>query len=167
MATVLNRFIVQAVIGFPLTVYGNGGQTRGYLNIKDTMACVELALLNPANRDQYRVFNQFVETSSVNELAEKVQEGGKELGLKVKINKIPNPHREAEEHYYNPSHTGLLELGLQPHYLTNEILTEMGRLVVKHRPQINLDQIVPKVKWNETCSNFTDSSHQALPYGEI
>jgi len=145
--TVLNRFIVQAVAGFPLTVYGNGGQTRGYLNIKDTMACVELALLHPADQGQYRVFNQFVETFSVNDLAEKVQEGGKELGLEVKINKIPNPRREAEEHYYNPTHTGLLSLGLDPHYLTSEVLGGMLSFVENHRGRIIKDYILPKVKW--------------------
>ena len=145
--TVLNRFIVQAVVGYPLTVYGDGGQTRGYLNIKDTMACVELALLNPADRGQYRVFNQFVETFSVNDLADKVREAGEALGLRVTINKIPNPRREAEEHYYNPAHTSLLGLGLKPHYLTSEVLQEMVRVVIKHKHRINQEKVVPKVKW--------------------
>ena len=150
--TVLNRFIVQAVAGFPLTVYGNGGQTRGYLNIKDTMACVELALLNPAEQGQYRVFNQFVETFSVNDLAEKVKEAGRQLGLEVKINKIPNPRREAEEHYYNPAHTGLLELGLEPHYLSTDVLIKMVRVAVNHKHRINMDKIVPQVKWGGNSS---------------
>jgi UDP-sulfoquinovose synthase len=145
--TVLNRFIVQAVAGFPLTVYGNGGQTRGYLDIKDTMACVELALLNPADRGQYRVFNQFVETFSVNDLADKVREAGAAIGLEVKINKIPNPRREAEEHYYNPAHTGLLDLGLEPHYLTPEVLGGMLEVVRKHKDQIDKKLIYPGVQW--------------------
>lgn len=148
--TVLNRFIVQAVAGFPLTVYGNGGQTRGYLNLKDTLACVELSLLNPAQRGQYRVFNQFVEPFTVNELAEKVQEAGKELGLKVKIDKIPNPRREAEEHYYNPVHTGLVSLGLKPHYLTPEVILDMLNVVQQQRRLINLDYILPRVQWQPT-----------------
>ncbi len=145
--TVLNRFIVQAVAGVPLTVYGQGGQTRGYLNIKDTLACVELALLHPADRGQYRVFNQFVETFSVNDLAEKVKEAGQALGLKVNIQKIPNPRREAEEHYYNPVHTGLLELGLQPHYLSIDVLTNMTSFVSRYRNFINKDYILPTVSW--------------------
>jgi UDP-sulfoquinovose synthase len=152
--TVLNRFIVQAVVGFPLTVYGSGGQTRGYLNINDTMACVELALLNPAEKGQYRVFNQFVETFSVNDLADKVREAGAAMGLGVKINQIPNPRREAEEHYYKPAHTGLMDLGLQPHYLTSEVLAEMMRIVARHNHRIYQDKIMPQVKWEGNCPTF-------------
>src|ERR671914_2003515 len=78
--TVLNRFCVQAVIGHPLTVYGKGGQTRGFLNIRDTLQCVELAVENPAERGEYRVFNQFTELFNVEQLAELVQRCGAELG---------------------------------------------------------------------------------------
>lgn len=145
--TVLNRFLVQAVAGVPLTVYGKGGQTRGYLNIKDTMACVELALLHPAASWEYRVFNQFVETFSVNGLAQKVQEAGRELGLKVEVQQIPNPRLEAEEHYYNPLHTGLLSLGLQPHYLDETTLCEMLRLVQQYQDHIQPQLIQPQVCW--------------------
>ncbi|MCK9375546.1 MAG: NAD-dependent epimerase/dehydratase family protein [Syntrophobacterales bacterium] len=145
--TVLNRFVVQAVVGHPLTVYGNGGQTRGYLNIADTMACVELSLLQPAGRGEYRVFNQFVETFSVNELAEKVRGAGRQSGFDVKINKVPNPRREAEEHYYNPVHTNLFELGLKPHYLNEAVLGDMLAFVKKHSANINLDLILPQVHW--------------------
>jgi UDP-sulfoquinovose synthase len=147
--TVLNRFLVQAVAGAPLTVYGQGGQTRGYLNIKDTMACVELALLNPAAAGDYRVFNQFVETFTVNELAAKVQEAGRELGLKVEVQNIPNPRLEAEEHYYNPAHTGLLSLGLKPHYLDTATLVEMLRLVQKYQERIDAQLILPQVRWEQ------------------
>jgi UDP-sulfoquinovose synthase len=145
--TVLNRFLVQAVAGVPLTVYGEGGQTRGYLNITDTIACVELALRHPAAAGEYRVFNQFVETFSVNDLAARVQAAGKTMGLEVKIEKIPNPRLEAEEHYYNPTHTGLLSLGLQPHYLTEDVLVEMLDLVSKYKDHINQELIYPQVKW--------------------
>ena len=145
--TVLNRFMVQAVAGFPLTVYGKGGQTRGYLNIKDTLACVELALLTPPDEGQYRVFNQFVETFTVNDLAKKTQEAGKALGLEVKVHNIPNPRKEEEEHYYNPSHTGLLSLGLKPHYLTTEALAGMLSVVQKYQDRINVDHILPRVRW--------------------
>jgi UDP-sulfoquinovose synthase len=146
--TVLNRFLVQAVAGVPLTVYGKGGQTRGYLHINDTIACVELALLHPAASGEYRVFNQFVETFSVNDLADKVKEAGDELGWDVKINHIPNPRREAEEHYYNPANTGLISLGLNPHYLTRELMLEMLNLVKKYESLINQDYIMPNVIWS-------------------
>jgi len=146
--TVLNRFLVQAVAGVPLTVYGEGGQTRGYLDIKDTIACVALALRHPAAAGEYRVFNQFVETFSVNDLAARVQAAGKTMGLEVKIKKIPNPRLEAEEHYYNPIHTGLLSLGLQPHYLTEEVLVGMLELVSKYKHFINQELIFPQVTWD-------------------
>jgi UDP-sulfoquinovose synthase len=145
--TVLNRFLVQAVAGVPLTVYGRGGQTRGYLNLIDTIACVELAILQPAAAGEYRVFNQFVETFSVNELAARVQAAGRLLDLKVEIKSIPNPRLEAEEHYYNPSHTGLLSLGLQPHYLTDEVLVEMLQTVMAYKKCIDTALIFPEVQW--------------------
>ncbi|MEJ2671405.1 MAG: NAD-dependent epimerase/dehydratase family protein [Deltaproteobacteria bacterium] len=145
--TVLNRFLVQAMAGVPLTVYGKGGQTRGYLNIKDTMACVELALTNPAATGEYRVLNQLVETFSVNDLAQKVQETGRDMGLTVKIQHLPNPRLEAEEHYYNPIHTGLFALGLQPHYLDNATLQRMLQLVQEKRDRIDLSLILPGVRW--------------------
>src|SRR3954451_757835 len=110
--TALNRFCVQAVIGHPLTVYGSGNQTRGTLNIRDTLQCVELAIANPAEPGEYRVFNQFTEQFSVRELAALVQHAGHGLGLDVEIAELENPRVEAEEHYYNAVHTKLLELGL-------------------------------------------------------
>lgn len=145
--TVLNRFVAQAAAGFPLTVFGGGGQVRGYLNIKDTLACVELSLRNPPDKGSYRVFNQFVETFTVKELAEKVRDAGENLGLKVEIKSIPNPRREAEEHYYNPAHTGLMELGLEPHYLTGEFLAGMLEFVLKYKDRIDEKVILPGVSW--------------------
>ena len=145
--TVLNRFMVQAVIGYPLTVYGKGGQTRGYLNIKDTIACVALAARNPAEVGQYRVYNQIVETFTVTELAEKVQSVGNQLGLNVEIKSIKNPRREAEEHYYRPTYTGLKELGLKPHLLTDDVLAEMLEIVSKYKDHIKVETILPKVSW--------------------
>jgi UDP-sulfoquinovose synthase len=145
--TVLNRFVVQAVAGYPLTVYGKGGQTRGYLNIKDTLNCVRLALKNPPDRGDLRIFNQFTETFSVNELADKVRQAGRQLGLDAKIENIENPRIEAEEHYYNPVHTGLLDLGLTPHYLSDKDLVEMMELVKTHKSRIQADQIYRNIKW--------------------
>lgn len=145
--TVLNRFVVQAVAGYPLTVYGKGGQTRGYLNIKDTLNCVRLSLENPPKSGQLRIFNQFVETFSVNELAEKVQRVGNQLGFKVEIRPVENPRKEAEDHYYNPAHTGLIELGLDPNYLSDEVLAEMIEVVLQNKSRIQHHQIYRKVKW--------------------
>jgi UDP-sulfoquinovose synthase len=145
--TVLNRFVVQAVAGYPLTVYGKGGQTRGYLDIKDTLQCVRLSLEKPANAGELRIFNQFVEPFSVNQLADRVQKAGAQMGLKVEIQPIENPRKEAEEHYYNPAHTGLLDLGLKPHYLTDEVLLRMLEIVVQHKAKIKKDAIVRGIKW--------------------
>ena len=145
--TVLNRFIVQAVVGYPLTVYGKGGQTRGYLNIKDTINCVRLSLENPGNNGELRIFNQFTETFSVNDLAGKVQSVGKQLGINVRIKNIENPRQELEEHYYNPKHTGLLELGLEPNFLTDDILAGMIEHVAKHKENIARHKIFRGTKW--------------------
>jgi len=145
--TVLNRFVVQAVAGYPLTVYGQGSQVRGYLNLKDTVQCVRLSLEKPAKQGELRIFNQFTETFSVNDLAEKVVRVGRQLGIDVAVRSLPNPRREAEKHYYNPAHTGLLELGLQPNYLTDEVLAQMMELVQRHQERIKPDTIFRGVKW--------------------
>jgi UDP-sulfoquinovose synthase len=145
--TVLNRFVVQAVVGYPLTVYGKGGQTRGYLNIKDTLNCVQLSLEQPANAGELRIFNQFTEAFTVNELAARVQEVGNDLDLNVEIKPVENPRKEAEEHYYNPKHTGLLELGLEPNYLTDDVLSQMIEAVLQHKDRIQKHQILRKIMW--------------------
>lgn len=145
--TVVNRFVAQAVAGYPLTVYGKGGQTRGYLNIKDTLNCIRLSLENPASKGELRIFNQFTETFSVIELADRVQTAGKRLGINVKIQSIENPRKELEDHYYNPAHTGLLELGLKPHLLSDEILTEMMMFVAHHKDNIHEHKIFRRVTW--------------------
>ncbi|MQA92573.1 MAG: NAD-dependent epimerase/dehydratase family protein [Gemmatimonas sp.] len=147
--TLVNRFLVQAVAGIPLTVYGKGGQVRGYLNLKDTMQCVELALDSPVPAGKLRVLNQFTETFSVNELAARVQEAGREARLHVEIAHLDNPRKEAEEHYYNPAHSGLLELGLKPHYMTTAVLEGMMGQVVRHRDRIDPAKIPPRVRWKE------------------
>jgi UDP-sulfoquinovose synthase len=145
--TVLNRFVVQAVAGYPLSVYGKGGQTRGYLNIKDTLNCVRLSVENPAKPGELRIFNQFTETFSVSDLADKVKAATAEFGLSVKIQHVENPRIEAESHYYNPEHTGLLDLGLEPHYLTKEVLMTMMEFVLKYKNKIKPRQIYQNVQW--------------------
>jgi UDP-sulfoquinovose synthase len=145
--TVINRFVVQAVAGFPLTVYGKGGQTRGYLNIKDTLNCVRLSLENPASEGELRIFNQLTETFTVKELAKHVQKVGNQKGIDVQIKAVENPRIEAEEHYYNPKHTGLMDLGLNPNFLTDEVLGRMIEIVQKNKNNINHRKILQKVKW--------------------
>ena len=145
--TIVNRFIVQAIVGYPLTVYGKGGQTRGYLNINDTLQCVHMAEKTLAKKGELRILNQIMETFSVNELAEKVQRVGKRLGYEVEIDHLENPRKEAEEHYYNPTYQGLIELGVKPHYLTDEVLEGMMRLVERFKGNIRKDVIFRGIKW--------------------
>lgn len=145
--TVLNRFLVQAVAGVPLTVYGSGKQIRGYLNIIDTVNCVRLALEKPAAPGELRIFNQLTETFDVLTLADMVQKAGKALNLDVRVQHIPNPRKEAEEHYYNPAYTGLADLGLKPTLLTDEVLRSMLQLVLKHKASIRPQSIFRGVKW--------------------
>ena len=145
--TALNRFCVQAVIGHPLTVYGKGGQTRGYLNIRDTVDCVGLAAANPADPGELRVYNQFTEQFSVLQLAQRVQAAGRQLGWDVSIEHTANPRKELEEHYYNAKHTKLLELGLQPHLLGDELIDTMLHEIRAHRDQIDPATLVQNIRW--------------------
>ena len=145
--TALNRFCVQAIIGHPLTVYGRGGQTRGFLNIRDTLQCVELAALNPAGPGEMRVFNQFTETFNILELAQTVQMAAKEVGLDVAIEHVENPRVELEEHYYNPVHTKLLDLGLKPRLLSDELVQTMLSAILAHQDRVVPDWIDPSTKW--------------------
>ncbi|QNL17881.1 NAD-dependent epimerase/dehydratase family protein [Hyphobacterium sp. CCMP332] len=146
--TVVNRFLVQAIAGVPLTVYGKGGQTRGYLNLKDTLNCVDLASNNAADKGELRIFNQFTEQFSVNELADRVHAAGKRVGLDVKVKSIPNPRKELEDHYYNAKSTGLLELGLKPNFMTEDVLVRMLETIMSHKDRIDESKILPRVKWN-------------------
>jgi UDP-sulfoquinovose synthase len=145
--TALNRWCLQAVIGHPLTVYGAGGQTRGHLNILDTLACVELAVLNPPEPAEYRVFNQFTEQFSLNEVADLVAAAGKEYGLDVAIQHLENPRVEAEHHYYNAKHSALLDLGLKPHLLSETLIESMFARIDEHKDRVITDAIMPKTRW--------------------
>jgi UDP-sulfoquinovose synthase len=147
--TVVNRFLVQAVAGLPLTVYGKGGQTRGYLNLRDTLQCVSLAMANPAGAGELRILNQFTEVFSVTQLAERVREAGAAIGLDVAVQEVPNPRKELEEHYYNPAHSGLLELGLKPHPMTTDILVDMLHVVQRHAEAIDPARVLPRVRWRK------------------
>ena len=148
--TVLNRFATQAVAGLPLTIYGSGGQTRVFLNIRDTLQCVELAVLNPPRLGEYRVFNQFTETFSVLDIAQKVKEAGETMGLGVSIENIPNPRVEREEHHYNPQNTSLLSLGLKPHLLTTDVVTRMLKKIISAHDMVDRSIIRPTIKWRQS-----------------
>ncbi|MCC5602827.1 NAD-dependent epimerase/dehydratase family protein [Nostoc favosum] len=146
--TALNRFCIQAAIGHPLTVYGKGGQTRGFLDIRDTVRCVELAIANPAEAGEFRVFNQFTEQFSVGDLALMVKKAGNAMGLNVEINHLDNPRVEKEEHYFNAKNTKLLDLGLQPHLLSDSLLDSLLNFAIKYQKRVDHKQIMPKVSWH-------------------
>lgn len=122
-------------------------QTRGYLDIRDTVKCVEIAISNPAERGKLRVFNQFTEQFSVNELAALVTQAGKKLGLDVQTKSVPNPRVEAEEHYYNAKHTSLLELGLKPHLLSDSLLDSVLNCAIEYKDRVDPKLIMPSVSW--------------------
>ena len=145
--TALNRFCIQAAIGHPLTVYGKGGQTRSFLDIRDTVRCIELAISTPAEAGKMRVFNQFTELFSIRDLALMVQKAGQTLGIKVEVQNIDNPRVELEEHYFNAKNTNLLDLGLQPHFLSDALIDSLLNFAIKYRDRIDQKQILPKVKW--------------------
>lgn len=146
--TALNRFCIQAAIGHPITVYGKGGQTRGFLDIRDTVRCVELAIANPAASGEFRVFNQFTEQFSIGDLAVMVKKAGAALGLNVDVQHLDNPRIEKEEHYYNAKNTNLLDLGLQPHYLSDALLDSLLNFAVKYQHRVDKTQILPNVSWH-------------------
>ena len=145
--TIINRFVVQACVNYPLTVYGGGGQTRGYLNINDTLQCVHAAEQHSAKSGQLKIYNQIMETFSVNDLAALTKKVGDDRGLNVSINSIPNPRKEAEEHYYNPTYQGLIELGVVPHFLTEETMHSLFDVVQEHTGSVRKDVIFKGIKW--------------------
>jgi UDP-sulfoquinovose synthase len=145
--TVLNRFCVQAVIGHPLTVYGEGGQQRGFINIRDTLQCVDLAVSNPADGGDFRVFNQFTEVFSVLELAETVRAAGAQRGIDVTVEHLPDPRVEAEHHYYNPRADRLRELGLVPRLLSDELMQSLLGIIERYRDRVIERAILPTTSW--------------------
>ena len=145
--TIVNRFVTQAIIGYPLTVYGGGGQTRGYLNIKDTLQCVHASEQTSAKKGELRIYNQIMETFSVNQLAELTQKVGYQRGYEVEIKSITNPRKEAEEHYYNPTYQGLKDIGVKPHLLTEVVMGRLFEVVEQYKENIRKDVIFRGVKW--------------------
>jgi len=148
--TALNRFCIQSAVGYPLSVYGSGQQTRGYINLRDTINCIELAIASPPQAGEYRVFNQITEQFSLIELAEMVVRQSNHFGLDARLEYLPNPRLEAEQHYYNATHTRLIELGLQPHLLNEDVLESLIRCAIDYREHIERNLIMPTVNWRKT-----------------
>ncbi|WP_283134075.1 NAD-dependent epimerase/dehydratase family protein [Rhizohabitans arisaemae] len=142
--TVLNRFVIQAVLGRPLTVYGAGGQTRGILDIRDTVRCIQLACENPAQPGEFRVFNQMTESMSIKDIAATV---ARCFPGEVTIEHLDNPRVEREEHYYNVVHTGLVELGLEPHLLSDTLISSLFDITKRYAHRVNAELMLPKVNW--------------------
>ena len=150
--TALHRFVIQAAVGHPMPVYGKGGQTRGFLDIRDTVRCIELAVNNPAEKGEMLVYNQFTEQFSVNDLARIITEAGKKIGLDPQTINVPNPRVEAEEHYYNAKHSKLENLGLEPHKLGDALLDSLLTFAVEYQDRCDRQLILPSVKWTDTSS---------------
>jgi len=151
--TALNRFCAEAAVGHPLTVYGKGGQTRGFLDIRDTVRCIEIACQHPAERGEFRVFNQFTEQFTVLDLARMVQTAAAKLGLKVEIDHLPDPRVEAEAHYYNAKHSKLIDLGLQPHLLSDALLDSLINIAIEYRDRIDSSLFMPQVNWRNPTND--------------
>jgi UDP-sulfoquinovose synthase len=165
--TVLNRFCAQAAVGHPLTVYGKGGQTRGFLDIRDTVRCIELACLNPAGRGECRVFNQFTEQFSVLELAQLVQTAARKLGYDADIDYLPDPRVELEEHYYNAKHSKLIDLGLKPHYLSDSLLDSLMNIAIRYRDRIDQTMFLPQVNWRNATNERRTHSVEAAAFAAV
>ena len=149
--TVLNRMVIQAVLGHPLTVYGNGSQTRGLINIVDTVECVRLASETPADPGEFRVFNQMTESLSINQIAETIAD---EYPGEVRIDHVQNPRVEIYDHYYNVVHTALEGLGLKPTLLSTTLIDHLFDVVERYRDRVDLAAIMPTVRWAETTSEL-------------
>jgi UDP-sulfoquinovose synthase len=157
--TALNRFCVQAAVQYPLTIYGKGQQIRGYINLRDTIRCIELAIASPPSVGEYRVFNQFTEQFSLVELAEAVIKQSEHFGLEVQLKHLSNPRVEAEQHYYNAAHARLIELGLEPHLLNGSVLESLIALTLKHRDKIDKSFIMPTVNWRTTKNEVSRTDY--------
>ena len=151
--TAINRFCCQSVIGHPLTLFGKGHQKRGFLPLRDSMQCLTLAIENPPQKaGEYRVFNQFEEVYDVTDLAKKVQRVAGTVGLNVEIRNLENPRKELEEHFYQPDHKNLLDLGYKP---THDVEAEMKLMLTdlipqRERIEKKKDVLVPDVRWDGT-----------------
>jgi UDP-sulfoquinovose synthase len=152
--TVLNRFVVQAVLGEPLTIYGEGGQTRGVIDIRDTVECLRITSEQPAARGEFRVFNQMTESFTVTEIAKVVATA---YSGEVGIENLDNPRVESEMHYYNVVHSGLVDLGLTPHRLSETLITSMFEVAERYKDRVDPDALLPLVNWRRTANRIRPS----------
>ncbi len=158
--TVLNRMTIQAVLGHPLTVYGNGSQTRGLINIVDTVECIRIASENPAERGEFRVFNQFTESMSVRQIAETIAQS---YPSECTLEEVDNPRVELEDHYYNAKHSALEDLGLKPTLLSTTLIDHLFDVVERHKDRVDLAAIMPTVRWRETSSELPRTGAELAP----
>ena len=150
--TVLNRFLMQAAIGHPLTVHGTGGQTRAFIHIRDTVRCIQIALENPPQRSEKpMVFNQVTETYRVRDLAELI---AKLTG--VEVANLPNPRREAAENELNVSRDRFLALGLNPTFLSEGLLEEIRDIAEKYRSRADTTKIIARSVWRQGMETSPD-----------
>jgi UDP-sulfoquinovose synthase len=150
--TVLNRFVIQSVLGQPLTVYGNGSQTRGLIDIRDTVRCVQIACENPADQGEFRVFNQMTESMSVGQIAETIARCSPDA---VQIEHLDNPRVELYNHYYNVTHTRLVELGLEPHLLSDTLIDSLLGITKRYAHRVRLEALRPTIEWRKPASEAT------------
>jgi UDP-sulfoquinovose synthase len=156
--TVLNRMVIQAVLGHPLTVYGNGSQTRGLINLVDTVECIRLASETPAEQGEFRVFNQMTESMSINQIAETI---ANEFPGEAAIEHVENPRVETYDHYYHVVHTALESLGLEPTLLSMTLIDHLFDVVERYRERVDMAAIRPTIKWAETSSELPRTSELA------
>lgn len=156
--TVLNRFLMQAAMGVPLTVYGTGGQTRAFIHITDTARCIEIAMMNPPKLgERVEIFNQVAETRRVRDIAQLV------AGMtNVEVNFIPNPRQEAAENELDVANNKFCSLGLEPILLGEGLFDEVTKVVKKYQDRCNPTKILPASFWNkkraEECATLDPNS---------
>jgi UDP-sulfoquinovose synthase len=150
---VLNRFVIQSVLGQPLTVYGNGSQTRGLIEIRDTVRCLQLACENPADRSEFRVFNQMTESLSITQIAETIATVSPD---KVRIEHLENPRVELENHHYNVVHHGMMELGLEPHLLSDTLIDSLFVITKRYAHRARPEALLPTIDWRRPSSKISN-----------
>lgn len=143
--TVLNRFLIQAASGIPLTIYGEGGQIRAFIHITDMVKCIELAILNPpAKGERVKIFNQMTETHRLIDLANKIQAlWGSEISY------VQNPRNEAVANELDVVKTGFLDLSLKPVTLSDGLLSEIVGIAQKYKDRVDMDKIMPMSFWKK------------------
>ena len=147
--TVLNRFVIQSVLGTPLTISVEGGQTRGIIEIRDTVRCIQLACETPAHQGEFRVFNQITEFMSLQQIADTIVKASPDV---VRVEHVANPRVELENHHYNVVHTGLVGLGLEPHLLSDTLIESLFEITKRNVHRVRPEAMLPTIKWRKPSS---------------